>query len=65
MQEPPIIPQDTLPNSGALTLQMLSSSTPATDEVLLKQVTHPFISSGTEKQQLADTLIFFIRCKIV
>jgi len=33
VQEPPIIPQDALPDSGVSTLPLVSSSTPITDEV--------------------------------
>ena len=49
MQEPPIIPQDALPDPGVPALLLASSSVPVTNEVSLIQVRHfifPEIQKG-------------------
>ena len=49
MQEPSVIPQDAFHDSGVPALLLASSSAPATDEVLLRQVKYSFTLSETKK----------------
>ena len=65
VQEPPIIPQDALPDSGVSTLPLASSSAPITDEVPRIQVRYPIIFRNSERSHLTNISFFLTRHKTV
>ena len=65
VQEPSIIPQDALPDSGVSTLPLVSSSAPITDEVPRIQVRYPIIYRNSERSHLTNISFFLTRHKIV
>jgi len=65
MQEPLIIPQDALPDSGASTLPLASSSAPIADEVPRIQVRYFIILRNSERNYLINIPSSLTRHKIV
>jgi len=59
VQEPSIIPQDALPDSGVSTLLLAFSSAPTADEVPRIQVRHFIISRNSEEKSSNYHLSFF------